>query len=119
MKPHKHAELIKAWADGAEIEVKTNMFGWATIDSPTWAGDAEYRIKPKPKHWYENIPPQGILCWVWDGEETKKKYIVQIVLRKGESEWYVTQSNWWSNATPLTRKEALNLVWQGEQEEVL
>jgi hypothetical protein len=23
MKPHKHAELIKAWADGAEIERKT------------------------------------------------------------------------------------------------
>ena len=24
MKPHKHAELIKAWADGAEIQQKVS-----------------------------------------------------------------------------------------------
>jgi hypothetical protein len=25
MKPHKHAELIKAWADGATIQVKFTL----------------------------------------------------------------------------------------------
>ena len=45
--PHKHAELIKAWADGAEIE--WNDLGiWKTAECPGWSYLAEYRIKPKP-----------------------------------------------------------------------
>jgi len=47
--PHKHADLIKAWADGAEIEylnVGSNSV-WATVTSPRWDGYGEYRIKPK------------------------------------------------------------------------
>ena len=55
MKPHKHAELIKAWADGAEIEFrfKDGIQGWSDwkpndgrfSNDPWW----EYRIKPEPK----------------------------------------------------------------------
>lgn len=48
--PHKHAELIKAWADGAEIEVKllrTNR--WEETSDPSWNYEYEYRIKPEPK----------------------------------------------------------------------
>lgn len=44
-KPHKHADVVKAWADGAEIEVFTNM-GWLRVDYPK-NDDAEYRVKPK------------------------------------------------------------------------
>ena len=52
-KPHKHAEQIKAWADGAEIQYKT---AWAPntlciwrdcINDPQWGDYTEYRIKPK------------------------------------------------------------------------
>lgn len=43
--PHKHAELIKAWADGAEIEMK-GTGGWLTNRSPLWWADYQYRIKP-------------------------------------------------------------------------
>ena len=49
--PHKHADLIKAWADGAEIEylkVGANSV-WAVATSPRWDGHGEYRIKPEPK----------------------------------------------------------------------
>lgn len=49
-KPHIHADLIKAWADGAEIEYKNCGFGgskWIQIDCPNWDNDIEYRIKPK------------------------------------------------------------------------
>lgn len=48
--PHKHAELIKAWADGAEIEYfsKTTL-EWCLITVPTWADNAEFRVKPEPK----------------------------------------------------------------------
>ena len=50
MKPHIHAELIHAWADGAEIEYKP-MFGgdWLAVAGPAWSEVSEYRIKPEPK----------------------------------------------------------------------
>ena len=49
--PHKHAELIKAWADGAEIETKNEnvVGGWVSQGKPEWHDDWEYRIKPAPK----------------------------------------------------------------------
>jgi hypothetical protein len=48
MKPHKHAELIKAWADGYTIQYKDG-YGWWDWDYPDWDGDDEYRIKPETK----------------------------------------------------------------------
>ena len=52
MKPHKHAELIKAWADGAEIEQACrNGIGeilWCPFKG-VWQEYYEYRIKPEPK----------------------------------------------------------------------
>jgi len=48
MKPHKHAELIKAWADGAEIQINSAT-GWIDLEFPGWGADCEYRIKPEPK----------------------------------------------------------------------
>ena len=51
MKPHKHAELIKAWADGAEIEEQFDGRGWEEFDDGHWMEEDgwEYRIKPEPK----------------------------------------------------------------------
>lgn len=48
MKPHKHAEVIKAWADGAEIEVRNLQVGkeWSAISIPNWLEGCEYRVKP-------------------------------------------------------------------------
>lgn len=47
--PHPYAELIKAWADGALIEVydSTNS-EWLTINNPNWDVSTKYRIKPVP-----------------------------------------------------------------------
>ncbi len=47
-KPHKHADLIKEWANGAEIETfsKRNKC-WITAKKPTWDVRSEYRIKPR------------------------------------------------------------------------
>ena len=52
---HKHAELIKAWADGAEIEVKNKNTNWSDVCIYAWNPDAEYRIKPK----------QPVVRWKW------------------------------------------------------
>jgi len=50
MKPHKHAELIKAWADGAEIETRwSDAQAWIPVKNPEWGNGFEYRIKPEPK----------------------------------------------------------------------
>lgn len=48
-KPHKHAEIIKAWADGADVEWWHPMLGWVDVGpTPNWP-DSTYRIKPEPK----------------------------------------------------------------------
>ena len=50
MKPHKHAELIKAWADGAVIQSKHfPLDSWTSTTTPAWFLSSEYRIKPEPK----------------------------------------------------------------------
>lgn len=55
-KPHKHAEVIKAWADGAEIQRRapTDLYPeWIDIADPWWHGDWEYRVKPQPTKKYK------------------------------------------------------------------
>jgi len=46
---HKHAELIKAWADGAKIEFYNVFQEWVDADNPKWKEGCIYRIKPEPK----------------------------------------------------------------------
>ena len=47
---HKHADLIHAWADGAEIEVYS-LGNWRKFnnDDYSWETGCEYRIKPEEK----------------------------------------------------------------------
>ena len=48
-KPHKHAELIKAWADGAEIQFLDIYNEWKPAgEHPQWFGHNVFRIKPEP-----------------------------------------------------------------------
>lgn len=71
--PHKHAELIKAWADGAEIQCRRHSScDWTDLvgGSPSWFHDWEYRIKPKtikyrnflwtPQYTWE--PSKRVIC---------------------------------------------------------
>lgn len=59
MKQHKWHKEIKAWADGAEIEVKNEGGVWLKC-APLWETSKEYRIKPQP------VEPQYL--YVWEGE---------------------------------------------------
>lgn len=53
-KPHKHAEIIKAWADGIPVQVHRDG-RWVDIHSPhaivgiapVWNPSMDYRIKPE------------------------------------------------------------------------
>jgi hypothetical protein len=61
MTKHKHADLIHAWADGAEIECKNGNDGcwyeWNSSFSPPWHPHSEYRIKPEEK--------KPVVRWLW------------------------------------------------------
>ena len=50
-KRHKHADLIHAWADGAEIQYQKANGLWDCVfeNRPTWSDCEIYRIKPKTK----------------------------------------------------------------------
>ena len=63
MARHKHADLIHAWAEGAEIEIKGGDGIWYEVSKPAWDIDYKYRLKPKEPEWYDNIPAHGVLCW--------------------------------------------------------
>lgn len=46
--PHKHAALIHAWADGAEIEIyRGDVTRWVMAYQPRWDSAYTYRIKPE------------------------------------------------------------------------
>ena len=75
--PHKHADLIKAWADGAEIEQLTKgslYLSWSACKHPHWYEQEAYRIKPEIKPntvtWHA-ISSIGVsTCWPSKGSAT-------------------------------------------------
>lgn len=84
--PHVHADIIKAWADGEQIE-HFNQFTnqWGPIGSePCWFPSIQFRIKPEPKPDVmllrrvdlqcrpSNTFPSGYLSvGVWDNQNLK------------------------------------------------
>tara|TARA_R110000868_G_scaffold186435_2_gene428881 strand:+ start:683 stop:991 length:309 start_codon:yes stop_codon:yes gene_type:complete len=99
MTPHKHAEAIRAWADGAIIEVNCGAKDiWSIVDHPSWALDNNYRVMPKPhpdfvKRFYLELNPlvghrfseaytdkdlvnkHSLIKCTFDGETTKLKSV--------------------------------------------
>lgn len=77
--PHKHAAIIKAWADGAQIQCKGDPRDrdyWLDTQNPFFNQDYEYRIKPEKKSdgqlmfeaW---MPGDG---WLWSKLGDKSTY---------------------------------------------
>jgi len=65
MTQHKWHKEIKAWADGAEIEVYDEVGKqWYLLahSSPDWEVSNKYRIKPQPKE------PQYLYVYARNGE---------------------------------------------------
>jgi hypothetical protein len=53
--PHKHAAIIKAWADGAEVQYYA-LNEWHDLgEQPCWFRDSQFRIKPKPDRVYYGV----------------------------------------------------------------
>jgi len=55
--PHKHSEVIKAWADGESIQFRTApSVEWHDVNDPMWSPEYQYRVKPKVVVLYANVP---------------------------------------------------------------
>lgn len=84
MKPHKWAKEIKAWADGAEIEMSSTRIpdgGWITDKNPDWDSRyCQYRIKPQPKEpqYLYVYKDYGELCLLEDKIEKPVENIIYI-----------------------------------------
>jgi hypothetical protein len=87
---HKHAELIKAWADGAQIQGKSEYVEWHDLRHPSWNKSWQYRIKPEPTpdlykyvdvravrdgicQWTTCLPEEANLRLIFDGETKQLK----------------------------------------------
>lgn len=62
MKPHKHADLIKKWADGAVIQVYGRVLEkWIDTkdNNPAWEDCNEYRVKPATRKYRVALMERG------------------------------------------------------------
>ena len=81
---HKHAELIKAWADGAQIEMFSVIYArWVKIANPSWELDNRYRIKPEPKPDVVKYLICGLNSWVEVDDQDGHECIKIVVDGKG------------------------------------
>jgi hypothetical protein len=81
---HKHAELIKAWADGAQIQSRNDISGyWEDNRLPMWAQDTMYRIKPEPKPDVVKYLICGLKSWIEVDDQVGHECIKIVVDGKG------------------------------------
>lgn len=91
--PHVHALLIKAWADGAEIERWDALEDtWGACTNPQWYLDQRYRIKP--------IPKKKVTRWLWAFKYPRDVYWASAGLYLTEQEF----TNW-------TSAKGIKLEW--------
>lgn len=71
------------------------------------------------KPWYENIPEQGVLCWIGDDETsvlTKKLINIVVSYTIHNSFPYTLKSGCtYKFAIPLTKEEVENLIWKKKE----
>ncbi len=102
MTPHKHCKVIKAWADGQEIQTRHDAsVPWTDVvsDSPSFSPTFEYRIKPstvKREGWV-NIYHQpatelpAVLCCLHPTENVAKQMASVEVIATVKVEWEETE----------------------------
>lgn len=86
MKQHKHAAVIHAWADGAEIEYRgKDGDQWMRTGIPEWVDHTQYRVKPE-KVYPETRMTLSELNNVWGRAPTNEevhalRYVANAALR--------------------------------------
>lgn len=66
MKPHIHAEVIKAWADGAVVQCDATG-DWKDITSPApiWSIQYQYRVKPERVYPKTTMTDEQLYVLMW------------------------------------------------------
>ena len=75
---------------------------------------SKYKPYIQPK-WYDNIPKQGILCWVWDTlDGTKDVGIIHAIKEDDKSIRYLDNHNQylWEYAVPITEEEIMKYIYK-------
>jgi len=100
----KHFEARKAFALGEPIEQQSRSFTWFDNSSPDWSGD---KYRPKIKEWHDNIPKEGVLCWVWDSDGNEKfgAKIVTSHRSKWQFRFQTIDNSGWKHAKPVKTEE--------------
>jgi len=92
--------------NGDLVNDKDHHVTWGFSSPESWQ---EY-IEPK---WYDNIPEQGILCWVWNTKTERTIRILKYYYAETQYPYMVDGGYGWEYATPLTREEAEELIYRG------
>jgi len=68
--PHKHAALIKAWADGTAIQyLERSTCDWKDDPSPVWNVNIHYRIKQTTIKYRCYLNKYGAIIVIRHGED--------------------------------------------------
>ena len=76
--------IIKAFAEGRNIEYKNEFGSWTATDCPLWTNRSKYRIKPEPRYrpfktqeecWNEMLKHQP---FGWLKEKANRKEMIHI-----------------------------------------
>ena len=75
--PHKHRDVIIAWANGEKVQYFDQIGdrGWVDIDEPVWSEKAQYRIKPKRvkrEGWVNVYPSMSYAAYIGCVFETQE-----------------------------------------------
>lgn len=77
--PHKHKDVIIAWANGEQIEYRNPLISmeWEPVDFPAWGDKVEYRVKPKEEIRHFQVAlfksEQGFYTTTVDSDEEAQK----------------------------------------------
>ena len=99
MTRRKHADVIHAWAEGAEIQQFAGDGWYDDSDTPEWFEDVEYRIKPKTvkrEGWvniYRSHRPDmpETVCCVHPSEKIARGFASDGCLATVKIEWEETE----------------------------
>jgi hypothetical protein len=101
---------LKNGAGIKSLDEKGNLV-WKTGNISNLIDFREVEIHHEPK-WYENIPEQGVLCWVSDviGNKTNIHLITKYIQMNEFP--YVTKNSCYKYATPLMLEEAEQYIME-------
>ena len=76
MKPHIHAAVIHAFADGAEVQVMTDFGEWKDCQYPNFDPHCKYQVKPAAPKWPQTTMGAGALIQAYQDGAKKGEALI-------------------------------------------